>query len=130
MKKFIILIFVFVLNSAPLAFAQTNAARARIEAMFNSFQPGQIEFAIDAFAKDSLIPSALADQVASQAKNVLTPERTILGYEFLQEQNAGESVKRLTYILKLDDRPLFWNFSFYRPTNDWVPLRLYFSEEP
>jgi hypothetical protein len=130
MKKIIILIFVLALNSAPLAFAQTNAARARVEAMFNSFQPGQIEMAIDAFAKDSLVPPSLVDQVASQAKNVLTPERTILGFEFVQEQNAGESVKRLTYVLKLNDRPLFWNFSFYRPTNEWVPLRLYFSEEP
>lgn len=130
MKKIIILIFVLALNSAPFAFAQTNAARARVETMFNSFQPGQIETAIDAFAKDSLVPRQIVDQVSSQAKSVLTPDKTILGYEFVEEQNAGQSVKRLTYVLKLEDRPIFWNFSFYRPTNEWVPLRMYFFEEP
>ena len=130
MKKIIILIFVFALNSAPFAFAQTNAARTRVEAMFNSFQPGQIEISIDAFAKDSLVPRQIVDQVSSQARIVLTPDKKILGYEFVEEQNAGESVKRLTYILKMEDRPLFWTFSFYRPTNEWVPLRMYFFEEP
>lgn len=130
MKKIAALIFVFVLNSMPVSFAQTNQARARVEAMFNSFQPGQIETAIDAFAKDSLVPRQLVDQVSSQAKSVLTPDKTILGYEFVEEQNAGQSVKRLTYVLKLEDRPIFWNFSFYRPTNEWVPLRMYFFEEP
>jgi hypothetical protein len=112
------------------ASAQTNAEQARIETMFKSFVPGKIEPAIDAFAKDSFISRQLADQIGSQMKTMLTLDRPIVGFELIGEQNVGGSVKRLSYILKLSDRPLFWNFSFYKPTNAWVPLRFYFSEEP
>jgi hypothetical protein len=130
MKKLAVLIFVFTLNYAPLAFAQDVAPRARIETMFKSFAPAKIETAMDVFAKDSLIPRQVVDQTKSQAKTVLTPEKAILGFEFVQEQNVGESVKRLSYVLKLADRPLYWNFTFYKSGAAWVPLRMNFVEEP
>lgn len=130
MKKIAILIFVFALNCTPFAFAQDVAPRARIETMFKSFAPGKIEMAIDVFAKDSLIPKQIVDQTKSQAKTTITPDKAILSFEFVQEQNVGESVKRFTYVLKLADRPLYWNFTFYKPTTAWVPLRINFVEEP
>ena len=131
MKKFVILIFVLLLNNPRLAFSQTtDAARAQVETMLTALAPGKIDVAIKAFAQGSLIAPSLIDQTVSQAKSVITPDRPVLGFELLQEQNAGASVKRLTYVLKLSDRPLFWNFSFYKPTNDWIPLRMYFAEEP
>ncbi|MEO6184082.1 MAG: hypothetical protein ABIP71_13470 [Verrucomicrobiota bacterium] len=130
MKKIAIILFTVALCCVTRAFAQDIAPRARIETMFKSFAPGKSEFAIDAFGKDSLMSPQLIDQIKSQAKTILTPEKTILGFEFIQEQSVGQSVKRLTYVLKLADRPLYWNFSFYKPTNAWVPLRMIFVEEP
>src|SRR5688572_6194261 len=117
MKKIAVLIVGFALHCTLTAFAQTNAPRARIETMFKSFTPGQIEFAIEAFGKDSLIPQQIVDQTKSQAKTVLTLDKPITGFEFVQEQNVGESVKRFSYVLKLSDRPLYWNFTFYKATN-------------
>ena len=90
----------------------------------------KIEIAIDAFGKDSLVPKQIVDQIKSQAKTTITPDKAILGFEFIQEQNVSESVKRFSYALKLADRPLYWNFTFYKATNDWVPLRINFVEEP
>ncbi|MEO5801999.1 MAG: hypothetical protein ABIR24_00595 [Verrucomicrobiota bacterium] len=132
MKKIAIVILTFSLFYAPGVFAQEPAPRVRIETMFKSFKPGEVERAIDAFAKNSLIRPELVDQWKSQTKTVLTlnPEKAILGFEFIQEQNVGESVKRLSYVLKLADRPLYWNFTFYKPAGSWVPLRMAFTEEP
>lgn len=129
MKKIAVLIFVFALNYTPIAFALDVAPRARVEAMFKSFAPGKIEMAIDVFAKDSLIPRQTVDQTKSQTKTILTPDKAILGFEFVQEQNVGESVKRLSYILKLSDRPVFWTFSFYKPESIWIPVNIAFSSE-
>jgi len=119
-----------VFNFVSSALAQSDAPRARIETMFKGFAPGRLEFAIDAFGKDSLIPKNIVDQAKSDAKTVITLERPIIGFEFIQEQNVGESVKRFSYMLKLSDRPLFWNFTFYKATNAWLPLRMNFVEEP
>ena len=130
MKKFIILVSVFVLNFAATTFAQTNVPRARIETMFKAFKPGEMELALDAFAKDSLVPKNIVSQAKSDAKAAITLETPIIGFEFLQEQNVGESVKRFSYVMKLSDRPLYWNFTFYKQTNAWVPLRMSFVEEP
>src|SRR5688500_11995006 len=101
MKKIVILTFIFVLNFASSALAQTNVPRARIETMFKAFKPGEIELAIDAFAKDSLVPKNIVAQAKSDTKTAVTLESPIIGFEFLQEQNVGESVKRFSYVLKL-----------------------------
>ncbi len=97
--------------------------------MFNSLKPGEAERAIEVFAKNSLIKGELVNSLQSQAKTLITPSNPILGFEFIQEENVGQSVKRLTYILKTTDQPLVWNFSFYKPGAVWVPLRVTFVGE-
>jgi hypothetical protein len=129
MKKIIALLALVLLSFTTFARAEGVAPRTRVETMFTSFKPGEIERAIDTFAKDSLIRPEVVDLLKSQAKNVLVPEKKILGFEFIQEQNVGESIKRLTYVLKIADRPLYWSFSFYKPESTWAPLRFSFSDE-
>jgi len=129
MKKFAALIIVLTLHYSPLAFAQDPEPSARIETMLKSLKPGELEFAIPAFAKDSLIPKGVVDSIMAQTKSVMTLDKSILGYELIQEQNIGTSVKRFTYVLKMSDQPVYWNFSFYKPADKWVPLNLYFFFE-
>jgi hypothetical protein len=97
--------------------------------MLASFKSGTIQDSLDTFAKDSLIPKEYFDQLRSRARSVFSPERKILGFEFIEEQNIGASVKRLTYVLKTADEPFTWTFVFYKPGNDWLPLRLSFIDD-
>jgi hypothetical protein len=127
MKKIFTLIPVFLFAAGTL-FAQ-GTPRARIETMFASFKPGEMDLALDVFSKKSFIPSEMIDSLKSQVRTVISGDRKILGFEFVQEQNVGESVKRLTYILKLNDQPLFWSFSFYKPVDIWVPLKINLVQE-
>ena len=132
MKKIVITVFTLALCSISNAFAQEPTPSAQVEAMFRSLKSGDTDPAIDTFTKNSLIPSGLLGSWKSQARSVITldPERAILGFELVDEQNISDSVKRLSYVLKLADRPLFWSFTFYKPSDGWIPLRLSFVEEP
>ena len=128
MKK-LILLFTFVLWCAPVTFAQETTLRTRVETLFNSFAPGKIEISIDTFARNSLIPTPSVDELKAQTRLFLKPENKILGYEFLGEQNTGQSIKRLTYILKTAERPLMWTFTFYKPESEWVLWRMILSDD-
>ena len=107
MKKIFITLFVFAFVCS-FAFAQEIAPRTRVETMFKSFKPGEIERAIEIFAKDSLVKPELVDSLQSQASTDLPPDNSILGFEFIEEQNMGQSIKRLTYILKTKEEPFVW----------------------
>ncbi|WP_018608417.1 hypothetical protein [Uliginosibacterium gangwonense] len=48
-----------------------------------------------------------------------------LGYEFIAEKKAGESILRLTYIEKTARHALPWAFIFYKTPTGWV-LNSYF----
>lgn len=128
MKKFAILAAI-VFSCVAFVSAEEPAPKARVETMFASFKPGEIERSIETFAKGSLIPSEYVDQLKSHAQTVFSPERKILGFEFIQEQNIGASVKRLTYVLKTSDEPFAWNFLFYKPADVWLPLRMTFADD-
>lgn len=127
MRK-LILLFACVLWCVPATFAQEITLRTRVETLFKSFAPGEIESSIDTFTRNSLIPTPSVDELKAQTRLFLKPENKILGYEFLGEQNTGQSIKRLTYILKTSERPLMWTFTFYKPESEWVLWRMILSE--
>ncbi len=43
-----------------------------------------------------------------------------VGFEFIREKKAGESILRLTYVEKTDRHALPWMFVFYKAPNGWV----------
>jgi hypothetical protein len=127
MKKLFFIAAVF--SWVQFGFAQQPAPKARVETMLAAFKSGTIEDSINTFGKNSLIPKEYFDQLKSRARSVFSPERKILGFEFIEEQNIGASVKRLTYVLKTADEPFTWTFVFYKPANDWLPLRMSFIDD-
>ena len=129
MKTLATFILLFAIWCAPLAFAQEVTPRTQIETLLSSIKPGQIELAIGAFAKDSLMPDVEVDRLESQADTLLPGERTVLSFEFISEQTFGTSVKRLVYILKTNDQPLVWHFWYYKPNGKWLPLRVVIGYE-
>ena len=76
---------------ACLMFAQSALAdetpRARIETMVAALQPGNLDQAIDAFAKNSVMRPELVDQMKAQVRAALPGEKKVLGFEFIEETN-------------------------------------------
>jgi len=51
-----------------------------------------------------------------------------LGYEFIAEKKAGESILRLTYIEKTAKHALPWAFVFYKTPTGWVLNSYYWND--
>lgn len=128
MKKIILLTLILAGCCANVAYAD-DTPRARVETMFTAFQPGNLDQAIDAFAKGSFIRPELVDQLKAQTHATIPTEKKVLGFEFIEEINFGQSIKRLTYVLKTADQPLVWRFTFYKPGGAWLPQKVIFGDE-
>lgn len=50
-----------------------------------------------------------------------------LGYEKIEEISLGESLKKLTFIVKYERQPLRFILNLYKPKNDWGIQDLYFD---
>ncbi len=128
MKRIILLILILVGFSGAVALAD-ETPRARIETMVAALQPGNLDQAIDAFAKNSVMRPELVDQMKAQVRAALPGEKKVLGFEFIEEINFGQSVKRLTYVLKTADQPLVFRFTFYKPGGSWLLQKAIVSDE-
>ena len=111
------------------ALAEEVAPKTQAENLLKALKPGEMELAVEKFADRSLIKPEFVDQIKSQVRTLLPSDKKILGYELLGEQNVGTSVKRLTYLLKTNDQPLSWTFTFYKPGAAWLPLRLVLADD-
>ena len=129
MKKIFFVMIAAAFLQAPEVFAQEPAPRTRVETLLKSFTPGEMNLALETFAKNSLIKPELVDSLQTQMSVEFTLENPVIGSEFLQEQNVGQSLKRLTYVVKTAKEPFFWTFSFYKPESRWVSLSVTFTRE-
>jgi hypothetical protein len=51
-----------------------------------------------------------------------------IGYELIQEETAGDSIIRYTYIQKMERHAMVWFFVFYKPGNEWILDSWYFND--
>ena len=97
------------------------------------FLAGIIEKEVDK-SYDELFSNSLiafkAQMVKVQKENtwaVLNTYGELLSYEFVKQQEYGDSVVRLVYVLKCEQVPLIWEFYFYKPVSDWTLVNISFD---
>jgi len=83
----------------------------------------------DELFSNSLIASK-AQMVRLQKENTLTILNMygeLLSYDFVKQQQYGDSVVRLVYVLKCEQVPVIWEFYFYKPVSDWTLVNIAFD---
>jgi len=50
-------------------------------------------------------------------------------HEFVKEQKYGKSLVRLVYIMKSEQKPLTWEFYFYKANSDWEMVNFNFNDK-
>ncbi|MEW6357771.1 MAG: hypothetical protein AB1696_15670 [Planctomycetota bacterium] len=53
----------------------------------------------------------------------------VVGWEFVRQDAAGESLLRLTYLHKFERHALGWVFIFYKPRDQWLLNEFRWDEE-
>jgi hypothetical protein len=103
--------------------------QTRAEVFLAGIIEKEVDKSYDELFSNSLIASK-AQMVKLQKENtwaVLNTYGELLGYEFVKQQEYGDSVVRLVYVLKCEQVPLIWEFYFYKPVSDWTLVNIAFD---
>jgi hypothetical protein len=89
----------------------------------------EVDKSYDELFSNSLIASK-AQMVKLQKENtwtILNMYGELLGYDFVKQQEYGDSIVRLVYVLKCEQVPVTWEFYFYKPVSDWTLVNIAFD---
>ena len=127
MLKKLLPCFLLLLTPLP-SFADTlkseQEAKRLAERVMASAAKGDIAGAFAAVKPYVVIPDAELQSMVLQSKaqrdQFGTRYGKSIGYEFISERKAGESILRLVYVEKTDKHALPWMFLFYKTPSGWV----------
>lgn len=71
----------------------------------------------------------LALQTKSKRDQFGTRYGETIGYEFVSEKKAGESILRFVYVEKAAKRPLPWVFIFYKKPSGWGLVAVFWNDQ-
>lgn len=105
-------------------FKSDKEFRSFAEAVMAKAASGDIVGALNEMGPYTIIPeaefqSAVLNSKAQRDQYGLRYGKSI-GYEFISEDKAGDSLVRLIYIEKTEKHALPWAFYFYKSPNGWV----------
>jgi len=113
------------------AVPQKTSYEKKIDKFLAGITKGEIEKSYDALFANTVIESK---KQAVQALKGHT--RTLINLhgkpkysELIKQQNYGDSIVRLVYILKCENVPLIYEFYFYKATLDWKLVNVGVADE-
>jgi len=125
MKQFLALVCLSVLSCA--AFAQSP--RAQAENFMGMLGKGQVAAAYARLFEGSNIGRDQAQAIRRQTESTLTPLGRILGYDLIREEQFGQSLTRLVYLLRSERHATLWELYYYRPGNRWFLAEINYSQK-
>ena len=118
-----------ILSSLNILIAQTNTEEFTNE--FFTLYKNSAEKAFDFLTKDLLekADKQSKENLKIQFVNNVAGEGGYFGNEKIGEKNIGNSLKRLTFIIKHEKRPIRLIFIFYKPKDKWELKEFNFDGE-
>jgi hypothetical protein len=116
-----VLIVLITLIFCTAQISQIDDCSDRTDAFLNAVLHGDIENACNEFIGNpavSIYP-VRTGFYSGQLRSFITIYGSLLSYEFVGESKLGDSIVRLTYVIKSQKLPLVATFYFYKPENDW-----------
>jgi len=68
-------------------------------------------------------------QIDLQASAIAQRFGQSLGYDFVEEEQLGESLVQHVYLQKFEKHVMIWRFIFYKPNQEWFLNTWYFDGE-
>lgn len=117
-------IFVFSMSASADTFKSSKELRPFADSVMEKASKGDPIAALNTMAPYIVIPEAEFQSVVLQSK-AQRDQYGIrygksVGYEFISEVKAGESLIRLVYIEKTEKHAMPWAFYFYKSPKGWV----------
>ena len=131
MKKILIL---SVVTATLMLCIGAVTKRASYKNIVESFMAGILRGEVDQSCDEIFLNSPIRESsekvnlIKGQIKSGIGLYGKQLDYEFIKEQEYGNSIVRLVYISKAEKLPLTWEFYFYKASSDWKLINLTFND--
>jgi hypothetical protein len=109
--------------------AAAQSPRQQAESFLGGLQKGQAAAVYPKLFEGSNIPSVQAQSLMRQTQTTLSPLGRVLGYDLVREEQFGQSLIRLVYLMRLERHVTIWEFYYYRPANRWFLAEVNFSHK-
>ncbi len=124
--KMIFAAILFFLSASALSadLDSPKEAKATSDKIIGHFVKGEFQKGLD-IAKDywplpKIEIDGLANQISTQWPMVEQRFGKPTGYEFVKSENLGDSFVRYYYLHKFQNHAIYWQFTFYKPSDKWV----------
>lgn len=111
--------------------AGSHTTKQMAETFFTTMQKGEINQAYTQLLAGSVIlrdqPQALSI-LANQTQSEFNLNGKMLGYELIDDDDYGQSLVRLLYLVKQENIPSIWELHFYKPKDTWFLTGITFSQ--
>lgn len=108
-------------------------ARVLSDAVVRTVASGDVEAGLKLVKPYVIVPESEFDAAVESAKekwpSVQARFGKSIGYEFVCEQSAGESIYRIVEIVKFEKHAVRFTFLYYRPKNDWLLNTYHFDDQ-
>lgn len=125
-------IFVVICLVSSVGYAEEKAPyQMRAELFLTTVIEGQVDKAYEDIIKGSLLEQKTQETalLKQRTSGISTVIGKFLCFEFIKQENYGNSIVRLVYLLKAEFHPLAWEIYFYKPKAEWILIEIKFSTE-
>jgi len=128
--KVVLVLFLGVLLCSAAVGQKANYGK-KIDKFLAGILKGEIDKSYDAlFAGTVIEPKKQAIQmIKEQTRTIFNLYGKKIASEFIKQQNYGDSVLRLVYIIKCESLPVIYEFYFYKATSDWKLINMNVSDQ-
>jgi hypothetical protein len=105
--------------------------QSQVETFFAGIMDNKTEQAYDRLMKTSNIREnkEAYENLKEQTIKAMDVYGKPVGVEFIRQQDYGQSLIRLVYILKFKQAPLMWEFYYYKPAKEWKLVNIKFNDD-
>jgi len=111
--------------------AAAKSAAAIVEAFFKKYKDDGTSQAIDyLFATNKLFSDTSQIAVLKvKLMKLRQSEGQYLGKELIAQKNAGASLTFFSYLIKFENQPVRFTFTFYKPKDEWVLYHFKYDDQ-
>ncbi len=133
MKYIISTLFIFISLSlqATESLSNKDATQALAKEVMESVSKDKLKEGLLKLRPYTVAPVAEFDvqmgQMDLQVSAIAQRFGKSLGYDFVEEEQLGESLVQYVYLQKFEKHILVWRFIFYKPNQEWLLNTWYFN---
>jgi hypothetical protein len=121
------------LSNAAESVATLKDARALCDAVMKELGSGNMKEGLTKLKPYTLVPQAefevQLNNLSMQMPIMNQRFGDAIGYEFISQDESGESIVKFTYIQKLEHHVTLWRFLFYKPKEVWLLNTWWFDDK-